>query len=132
MNITSNAIESLATSSATASNLEASAKAANSPEKLRKVSKQLEGIFYSMMIKEMRKTVPQDTLLPDDAHQQDIFQEMMDDKVGQQMADQAGSNGLGAQMYNQLSGHKAYAAQKVVVKPNNFVETGKVQADIVR
>ena len=102
-------------------------------DKLRKASKQLEGVFYGMMLKEMRKTVPADGLLPDDSHQQEIFQEMMDDHVAQNMADQSGDSGLGAQLYKQLSGVKVYAAQKSMpgLQITSTV-TGKVLTDVVR
>ncbi len=78
--------------------------------KLMDSCKQFEGQFFDMMLQEMRKTVPDDPTLGDDAHEQQIFQGMMDDNVAQQMAKHAGSNDLAAQMYKQLSAKNAAAA----------------------
>jgi Rod binding domain-containing protein len=69
---------------------------------LKKTCVQFEGQFFDMMLQEMRKTVPQDTLLGDDANQQDIFQGMMDDQVSQDMAEHGGSNDIANAMYRQL------------------------------
>jgi Rod binding domain-containing protein len=71
--------------------------------KLKKACIQFEGQFFNMMLKEMRKTVPDDPLLGDDSHQQDIFQGMMDDNVSQEMAEHGGANSLAVEMYNQLA-----------------------------
>jgi len=131
MNVTSSVPTAIASAGDSTSPLGATT-SPNGPDSLRKVSKQLEGIFYTMMLKEMRKTVPADGLLPDDAHQQEIFQEMMDDHVAQQMANQTGSTGLGAQLYKQLSGQRAYAAQKSPSTTNNSTDTSKDETNIVR
>ena len=77
--------------------------------KLRSACQEFAGELFSMMLKEMRKTVPDDKLIGDSGHQQEIYTEMMDDKVAQEMSKQGGTNGLGDQIYNQLSGHRAYA-----------------------
>ena len=71
--------------------------------KLKKACQDFEGQFFSLMLHEMRKTVPTDPELGDDAHQTEIFQGMMDDKVAEQMAAHGGANDLAAQMYRQLS-----------------------------
>jgi flagellar protein FlgJ len=65
--------------------------------------KQFEGQFLNMMLQEMRKTVPDDPMLGDDAHEQEIFQGMMDDKVSQDMAKSGHGGDLAEQMYKQLS-----------------------------
>lgn len=58
----------------------------------------------SLVLQEMRKTIPKDTLLGDDGHTQEIFTGMLDDQVAQQMAKQGGPNDLAAEMYRQLAG----------------------------
>ncbi len=75
--------------------------------KLKSTCQDFESIFFGMMLKEMRKTVPQDTLLGDDAHEQDIFQGMMDDNVAKQMATHGGSDSLANEMYKQLAASQA-------------------------
>ncbi len=77
--------------------------------KLKKECVEFEGQFFSLMLKEMRKTVPPDSLLGDDSNQQDIFQSMMDDHIAQDMAQHGGSNSLAEQMYTQLLKHQANA-----------------------
>jgi peptidoglycan hydrolase FlgJ len=71
--------------------------------KLMDSCKQFEGQFLNMMLQEMRKTVPEDTLLGDSDHQQEIFQGMMDDKVSQDMAKSGQGGDLATEMYKQLS-----------------------------
>jgi Rod binding domain-containing protein len=71
--------------------------------KLMNSCEQFEGQFLNIMLQEMRKTVPDDTLLGDDDHQQEIFQGMMDDQISQDMAKSGQGGDLAAQMYKQLS-----------------------------
>jgi len=75
--------------------------------KLKTACQDFEGVFFGMMLKEMRKTIPQDTLLGDDAHEQEIFQGMMDDSVAKEMASHGGSDSLALEMYRQLAGAQA-------------------------
>jgi flagellar protein FlgJ len=70
---------------------------------LKSACQDFESVFFGMMLKEMRKTVPQDTLLGDDAHEQEIFQGMMDDDVSKQMAAHSGNDSLAQEMYRQLA-----------------------------
>jgi Rod binding domain-containing protein len=72
--------------------------------RLKAACQQFEGEFMSLVLQEMRKTIPKDTLLGDDGHTQEIFTGMMDDQVAQQMAKQGGPNDLAAEMYRQLAG----------------------------
>ncbi len=103
--------------------------------KLRNVCHQFEGQFFNMMLQEMRKTVPDDTLLGDDDHQQQIFQGMMDDHLSQDMANRSsGPNDLAQQLYTQLSreyGAKASAAAESASRsaPGNLVEMPGGSAD---
>jgi Rod binding domain-containing protein len=75
--------------------------------KLKSVCQDFESIFFGLMLKEMRKTVPEDTLLGDDAHAQEMFQGMMDDSVAKEMAAHGGSDSLATEMYRQLAGAQA-------------------------
>lgn len=71
--------------------------------KLMNSCEQFEGQFLNIMLQEMRKTVPDDTLLGDDDHQQEIFQGMMDDQISQDMAKSGQGGDLALEMYKQLS-----------------------------
>jgi flagellar protein FlgJ len=78
--------------------------------KLKKACSEMEGIFFNMMLKEMRKTVDKSKLIGDSQHEQEIFQGMMDEHVANQIAtDDRSANGLANVLYRQLSGRKAYA-----------------------
>jgi len=92
--------------------------ATDSDAKLKKVCGQLEGVFFNMMLKEMRKTIDKSSLLPDSEHQQEIFQGMMDEHLSQDMADNdKTTNGLSSMLYQQLSGRRAYASSKSKLNP---------------
>lgn len=68
---------------------------------LKQACQQFEGYFLDMMFKEMRKTVPQDTLLGDQDNQQQIFTDMMDQNLADAMA-KRGDLGISQMLYNQL------------------------------
>jgi len=79
--------------------------------KLMKTCRQLEGVFFNMMLKEMRKTVQDSGLVEDSGHEKEIFTEMMDQDIAGKMADtDHADNGVANMLYFQLSGRKAYAA----------------------
>jgi Rod binding domain-containing protein len=61
---------------------------------LKKATQQFEGYFLQELLKEMRKTVPQDKLLGDDGHGQEIFRDMMSSR---------GDLGMAQMMYDQLA-----------------------------
>jgi flagellar protein FlgJ len=82
--------------------------------KLKSACQDFESVFFGMMLKEMRKTVPEDTLLGDDAHQQEIFQGMMDDSIAKDMASHNGSDSLASEMYRQLSRSQNQATSNTV------------------
>jgi Rod binding domain-containing protein len=71
--------------------------------KLMDSCQQFEGQFLDMMLQEMRKTVPDDPMLGDDAHEQQIFQGMEDDKIAQDMAKDGAGGNLAMEMYQQLT-----------------------------
>ena len=69
---------------------------------LKKATQQFEGYFLHELLKEMRKTIPQDKLLGDDRHGQEIFRDMMDQTLSESMA-KRGDLGMAQMMYNQLA-----------------------------
>ena len=69
---------------------------------LKQACQKFEGYFLDLMFQEMRKTVPKDGLLEDQANQQQIFTGMMDQTVADAMSQQ-GSLGIAQMLYNQLS-----------------------------
>jgi flagellar protein FlgJ len=70
-------------------------------QQLAKVSKDFESIFLNYMLKQMRKTVPEDSLMGT-SNAKDIFTEMYDETLSNELA-KAGGIGLGALMYKQLA-----------------------------
>ena len=73
---------------------------------LKKATQQFESYFVDMLFKEMRKTVPDDTLLGDSDHQTEIFTDMMDQDVSDSIS-KRGDFGLAKMMYSELSKHLA-------------------------
>ncbi len=69
---------------------------------LKKATQQFEGYFLQELLKEMRKTIPQDKLLGDDGHGQEIFRDMMDQKLSDSMSSR-GDLGMAQMMYDQLA-----------------------------
>jgi len=73
---------------------------------LKKATQQFESYFVDQLFKEMRKTVPDDTLLGDSDHQTEIFTDMMDQSVSDSIS-KRGDFGLAKMMYSELSKHLA-------------------------
>ena len=69
---------------------------------LKQSCQQFEAYFTDLMLKEMRKTVPQSDALGDQSNQRAIFQDMMDQTLADHMS-QRGDMGLGQMMYNELA-----------------------------
>jgi flagellar protein FlgJ len=69
---------------------------------LKKATQQFEGYFVNELLKEMRKTVPKDTLIKDDGDGQEIFQGMMDQTLSDSMSSR-GDLGMAKMMYDQLA-----------------------------
>lgn len=69
---------------------------------LKKATQQFEGYFLHELLKEMRKTVPDDKLLADDGHGQEIFKDMMDQTLADSMSHR-GDLGMAKMMYDQLA-----------------------------
>ncbi|HCD08885.1 MAG: rod-binding protein [Thermoanaerobacter sp.] len=70
-------------------------------QKLKEVCQQLEATFIGLMLNEMRKTIPEDSLTGNSLAK-DVFTSMLYDKYAEMLA-QNGSFGLADQIYNQLS-----------------------------
>ena len=69
---------------------------------LKKATQQFESYFLNELLKEMRKTIPQDKLLADDGNGKQIFQDMMDQKLSDNMSSR-GDLGMASMMYDQLA-----------------------------
>lgn len=73
--------------------------AAQSPQALKAVAKQVEGLFVQMMLKSMRDALPQEGLL--DSHQTQLYTSLYDQQIAQQLS--AKGLGLADMMVKQLS-----------------------------
>lgn len=71
-------------------------------EDLQKATMQFESFFLHQLLQEMRKTIPKDSLVGDDGHQKEIFQDMMDQTLADSVS-KRGDFGLGKMLYSQLS-----------------------------
>ena len=69
---------------------------------LKKATEQFEAYFLNELLKEMRRTVPENKLLSDGGHGQQIFRDMMDGKLSESMASR-GDLGMARMMYDQLA-----------------------------
>jgi len=69
---------------------------------LKKATQQFESYFLHQLLKEMRKTVPEDGLLADDGQGKEIFQDMMDQTLSDSMSSR-GDLGMAKMMYDQLA-----------------------------
>lgn len=78
---------------------------------LKKATQQFEGYFLHELLKEMRKTIPDDKMLGDDGHGQEIFKDMMDQTLSESMS-QRGDLGMAKMMYDQLAPSLGGAADK--------------------
>ena len=71
-----------------------------SDEKLDDACRQFESLLLHMMIREMRKTVPDSVLFPPSMAQK-VFTGMMDEKIAGEMA-QTGGIGISRMLFDQL------------------------------
>jgi flagellar protein FlgJ len=70
-------------------------------KRLHAATQQFEGVFLGMLFKEMRATVPQDSLFGKDSSSEETFTEMLDTQRAQQLA-QTGAMGIGKIMEAQM------------------------------
>jgi flagellar protein FlgJ len=89
---------------------------------IKKVSQEFESIFLGYMLKQMRKTIPDDPIFGN-SNAKDIFMDMHDDSVSKELS-KAGGIGLAAMIYKQLAseGVSPHAA----IKPDAVVKTNIV------
>jgi flagellar protein FlgJ len=73
---------------------------ASEDQKLRAVTKQLEGVFVQQLFKAMRETVPQDGLT-DGGAGEEMFTGMMDENIATHVPDHW-ERGIGESLYRQL------------------------------
>lgn len=71
------------------------------PEKLMEACRQFESIFINLMLKEMRKSIP-DGGLTEKSYAREIYESMQDEKISVEMSKGQGI-GLAQQLYKQLS-----------------------------
>lgn len=71
------------------------------PEKLMEVCREFESLFLDMMLKQMRKTVP-DGGLVEKSFAREMYESMQDEEIAKDMA-KGGGIGLAQELYNQLS-----------------------------
>ena len=71
---------------------------------LQEASKQFESLLLNFMIREMRATVPESTLLPR-SMAEEIFTDMLDEKIAGEMAE-GGGIGLSRLIFDQLKPSK--------------------------
>lgn len=69
-------------------------------QELEKVTREFESIFLSYMMKQMRKTIPEDALFGNSIAK-DIFYDMYNDVISRELS-KAGGIGLATILYNQL------------------------------
>lgn len=89
-------------------------------KQLQKVSRDFESIFLTYMLKQMRKTVPDDPIMGN-SNAKDIFYEMYDESLSNELA-RAGGIGLGAMIYKQLSAaeNAKKALPPIEIKPSQI------------
>ena len=76
----------------------------STPEQIRKVAQEFESIFSSMMVKAMRKTVGENSLIPT-SFGEDTYTEMLDNEYSK-MFSSTSSTGLGNMIIHQLEGQE--------------------------
>lgn len=69
--------------------------------KLREACREIEAIFIHQMLKQMRATVPQSSLIEESSAAK-IYRDMLDEKYSQIMARSSNSLGLADLLYNQM------------------------------
>lgn len=70
-------------------------------KKLKEVCKDFESIFVNLLLKEMRKSVPENELMPKSFATQ-TFEEMLDEKISDNISKENGI-GIADMMYKQMS-----------------------------
>ena len=80
------------------------------PRTLREATQEFESLFIAQMMREMRSTVPESSLLGSGSGQQ-IFREMLDQELSRRAA-YSGDFGIGDLLYRQLGGESREKTQR--------------------
>ena len=92
-------------------------------QKLKKVVSNFSSIFIKKMFESMRDTLPDEKLI-DGGFAEDVFTDMLDQKVSKLGADQNGFNGLNELLYRQLLQTQSNQTQ------NNQFQSNQYQSDL--
>ena len=92
-----------------------------SDRELRETAKDFESLFARLLLKEMRKTVPQDGFL-EYSHATEMYMEMGDDALANEIGEQGGF-GIGELVYQQLKETRdnLYSAEDIAKKQDQFL-----------
>lgn len=90
-------------------------KGSNYLAQIKNVSREFESIFLNYMLQQMRKTVPEDSLMGN-SPAKDIFMGMQDEELSKELS-RAGGIGLAAMLYSQLANQGITASKQVSVIP---------------
>ena len=82
---------------------------------IKNVSREFESIFLNYMLQQMRKTVPEDSLMGS-SPAKDIFMGMQDEELSKELS-RAGGIGLAAMLYSQLASQGITASKQAAVIP---------------
>ena len=80
--------------------LGAQAKQAKGDAQMQKIAQDFEAVFIRMLLKQMRKTVPESELMGNDAGTK-MYREMLDNALAEEMAE-SGTFGISQAIYEQL------------------------------
>jgi len=106
LRITDSGLQSKAPSSAPSARVEGRGGLGDKQDKkLKEACRDFEALFLSIVLKQMRKTVPKSALFGSDPAP-DTFQEMMDDEIGRSAANTS-SMGIADMLYRQLTNRRS-------------------------
>ncbi len=83
-------------------------------QKQKKAADELEGYFVHQMIREMRKTIPKDELLGENKFASDIYYDMLDEQLAQQIV-QSGGFGYSKQIVKGMGKNGSATVNKVLL-----------------
>jgi flagellar protein FlgJ len=92
-------------------------------KKLLKACQEFEALFVQQILKEMRKTIPKDGLVPQ-THESEVYESMFDEEVSTLMSQQ-GKLGLAEMLFDQLrdkSRDQKPQSQKVNFNGKDFIQ----------
>lgn len=83
-------------------------------QKRKKAADELEGYFVHQMIREMRKTIPKDELLGGNKFASDIYYDMLDEQMAQQIV-QSGGFGYSKQIVKAMEKNGSATVNKALL-----------------